>query len=144
LNKRVEGLHENLMGFTGDRSGMIWGQSLNPYLLLALLAVIVVSIPLWGFVPGWIRRSGEQSPYADSNISKERLKNIVLRLDRLSQLVDNARAENGGSEAPTPEMQKLIDETQNFISDARKELSRLSEKTVSVITEAEEDSRSMH
>jgi len=144
LNKQVEGLHDNVSGFIGDRSGLVWGQSLNPHVLIALLGVIAVSIPLWGLVLGWVRKTREQPSEAGSRISKERMENIFLRLERLSLLVDNARAEEGKAEAPTPEMQKLIDETQSFISDAREELSRLSEKTVPVITEAEEDSHSMH
>ncbi len=144
LNKRVEGLSENVSGHMGDRSGAIWGQSLNPYLLIALLGVIAVSIPLWGLVPGWVRKSREQPSDAGTMMSKERLENLVLGLDRLSLLVDNARTEEEQSEARSPEMQKLIDETHGFISDAREELSRLSEKAVPVVSEAEEDSRSMH
>jgi hypothetical protein len=119
VGRRVEGVNENLTGFVEDRSGMIWGHSLNPYLLIGLLVAMVVSVPLCAWFFG--RRSGSLVPEQDA-VPVSSMQSVSIRLNKLSDLVHKIGTDNEKSARPSPELERLMMETERLIHQARSEL----------------------
>lgn len=123
VGREVEGMNQSMTAFFSNTSGLIWGHSLNPYVLMALLVTILLSVPLFGAVYSRRRRreASVSHPVASSPATL-----LAKRLDDLSQLIEQMREQQKSPEA-TVEMKKLLDETERFIRDAQAELSHLSE-----------------
>jgi len=122
VGRSVEGMDENLTGFVKDRSGLIWGHSLNPYLLIGLLAAMVVSIPLCAWLFG--RKGGSQVPEQDA-VPISSMESFSIRLNRLSDIVHKIGTDNEKSSKPSPELERLMMETERLIDQARSELGSL-------------------
>lgn len=123
VGKTVDGLDRNLTGFVRDKTGVIWGHSLNPYLLAVLLIAMAVSIPLWGWF--FATRFRPATPLQQELFGRDE-PSLAGRLDKLARLVEKIRTENGKSVTPPPELQKLMEETEQLILEARIELAQLS------------------
>lgn len=119
---RVEGMNKNLTGFVKDRSGLIWGHSLNPYLLIGLLAAIAASVPLCVWFFG--RRNGSQVPEQHA-VPISSMESFSARLNKLSDIVHQIGTDNGKSIRPSPELERLMMETERLIDQARSELGSL-------------------
>ncbi|HMK35495.1 MAG TPA: hypothetical protein VK463_10535 [Desulfomonilaceae bacterium] len=122
VGSSMEGLNRNVQEFVQDRTGLIWGHSLNPYVLTGLLAIIVVSVPLctWRFY-----RNRPESPAA-SEISDANL-GFSDKLDRLSEIMETIRSGDTSCSAG-PELRHLMEKTERLIDEARMELTMLSER----------------
>jgi len=122
VNRQVEVIDRSLAGFFGDKSGLIWGHSVNPYLLLSILAAIACSIP--AFVWVFSRKQATKPP----DVYQRPLPSdaFASRLDRLSGLVDRMLAEERHCPDTDPQLVRLMQETERLIHDTRKELAQLS------------------
>lgn len=122
VSTQVEGLNRNVQGFVEDKTGLIWGHSVNPFVLIGLLAVIAVSVPCWGwfFV---MNRTGTPAVKALPVVGR----GFEETLDRLSRTMEKIRQEDGKCSSNS-DLQHLMEKTERLIDEARLELVYLSEK----------------
>lgn len=137
VDRKVSALDKNFTGFVGDKSGLVWGHSLNPYVLIGLLVAILGALPL--SIRYVVKRHRLRSPTQEASLGAED-DSFTGRLDKLSQLVEKIRFEEGRSESPGPELRRLMDETERLIREARSDLAQISAAT-KVVTEDTEKSR---
>jgi hypothetical protein len=124
LNRQVGGLDKGLSGLFGDKSGLIRGGALNPYVLMAILAVIACSIPVWLWV--FARRGPEPCADQQEPIATP-CDGFTDTLNRLAGLLDKALAADSNSTPHGPELRKLMEETEKLIEEARTELAWLAQ-----------------
>ena len=122
VGRKVSRLDENVTGFVQDKSGLIWGHSVNPYLLLVLLAVLLVSVPVCGYF--FARRSSAGETQAGDRFP-DATDAFGTKLDQLSLLLESIRHEQGQAEAVGPDIARLTQETERLISEARAELAQI-------------------
>ena len=93
-----------------------------------MLVAIAASIPLCGWIFGKIRQERElrQELYAELG----QLDGFSLRLDRLHGLPRKIRVAEDPSDKPSPELRKLVEETERLIAETRAELALMSSGTV--------------
>ncbi len=122
VDNGVKGIAAGAEKFFNDRSGWIWGHSLNPYLLMILLTIIAVSLP----AVGWLlyKRRSDFEPPAEELLLME---SFTRRLDNLSELVEKLRADEA-SAITNSELRRIMEETERLINDARSELGAVSEQ----------------
>lgn len=125
VNKEVSGLalaldamSRTMLSFFYDTSGLIWGHSLNPYVTMALLVAILLSVPGCGMLFARRRRAREAARVSLATPAEQ----FSMKLDHLSKLMEQMREEQKFS-AASAEMQKLMEETERLIRDARADLS---------------------
>jgi hypothetical protein len=125
VGTRLEGLDQTVTGYIDDKSGVIWGHSLNPYLLLTLLIAGLVGVPAWLW--HFSRKAKLEAPHMTMQPDDSPLESFSCRLDRLSVLVEQISKEDQSPQPETkPELQKLIVETERLIREARQDLAKLS------------------
>jgi hypothetical protein len=122
VGAQVAAIDRNVQGFVQDKNGLVWGHSLNPYVLIALLVIAAVSVPLWGW---YYLRERHESPAIKESYHVGR--GFSEKLDRLSLIVEKIRDEEGRN-SENLELQKLMDKTERLIDEARMELVFLSGK----------------
>jgi len=123
VGSRVQGLDRNVTGFIEDTSGLIWGHSLNPFLLLGSLIALAVAIPSCG----WFFSKKERNVTAPSAALRDsRSENFSTRLDKLTLLVEKIRNEEVKSKEISPELWRLMHETERLINEARTDLAQIS------------------
>ncbi|MBI4962439.1 MAG: hypothetical protein HY913_04115 [Desulfomonile tiedjei] len=115
----VGNINNSLTGFVQDRTVLIWGHSLNPYLLLAALGLIAISIPLSGVLFSKVRKR-QESPLG--NAMPEGMEVFSKRLEDISELLERIRKEEGKEPRADAEIRRLMLETERVIADARAEL----------------------
>jgi hypothetical protein len=142
LSGRMEGLSGYLSGFVDDTAGIIWGHSLNPYVLIGLLVASAVGIPFWWLVIDRFRKPRSQTPGEVVGIARADLGELAVRLDRLAEAVSQAQSHGTASPDPSPDVAKLMDETQRFVTETREELSRLCQSRGDSDRGSESDSES--
>lgn len=142
VGTRLEGLDKNVNEYVRDRSGLIWGHSLNPYLLIALVSVVVVSIPVWRWV--FTRRRQEDEPVPEESPDLGPLQIFSLRLDRLHVLLEEIRSAERSAERPGPELQKLLEQTESLIERTRAELAVLSGATAPCLEQSVKNPEELH
>ncbi|MDQ7782045.1 MAG: hypothetical protein RDU20_04150 [Desulfomonilaceae bacterium] len=120
VGTQVKDVNGNLTGFVHDRSGLIWGHSLNPYLLLGVLVAMVASFPVCAWFFGR-RREAPAAPHRDALLDSP-AESFLIRLTRLSELVGKIGADTRKSGRPSPELESLMMETERLIREARSEL----------------------
>jgi hypothetical protein len=120
VGAHVEGLNHSVQGFVQDTTGLIWGHSLNPYVLMALLAIVALSVPWWGW---YYFRNRPESPAIQEEYHEG--DGFSDKLDKLSRMVERIR-DGDGRYRENPELQKLMDKTERLIDEARIELIFLS------------------
>jgi hypothetical protein len=117
-NGRMESVAQQFMSFVQDKSGLIWGHSLNPYVLALLLGIILLAIPAcsWFF---W-RRNNSPVPAEEIAVPVE-------------AELPGIPADQGEHDEPVlcepinryifvgPELKKVMDETERMIAAARHE-----------------------
>ncbi len=119
VGSRLDGMNKNLTGFVEDRSGIIWGHSLNPYLLIALLAAVAASVPVCVWYFG--KKRGSAVPQQEA-VPDSPMESFSLQLNKLSDLVHKIGNNNGTTEKPSPELERLMMETERLIRQARMEV----------------------
>lgn len=123
VDRKIEVLDKNLNGFVGDKSGLVWGHSLNPYLLATLLLALLAAIPLsFRYI---VKRHRLKFPPFKAQLEIED-DSFSGRLDKLSHLVEKIRFEEGKSQSHGPELRRLMDETERLIREARTDLAQFS------------------
>ncbi|MBM3299244.1 MAG: hypothetical protein FJY85_04755 [Deltaproteobacteria bacterium] len=122
VGRSVHKVDTNLTSFVQDKSGLIWGHSLNPYVLLGLLAALAATIPL----SGWFFATRRRAQETREPLSASAMESFSVRLDGLSLLVEKIRKTEQEREKPTPELQELMLQTERLIQEARTELGQLS------------------
>lgn len=127
LGAHVEGIGEHISRSFMDRVGAIWGNAVNPYLLITLLVLTVVSVPVWILIMRKVTQTEGASADPATGVSSERLEALTRRLDTLAVLTDKAMTENGKDVRTTPEVRDLMQEAQRCITETRAELARLAE-----------------
>ena len=122
VGNRVEKIDASLTKFVEDTSGLIWGHSVNPYVLIVLLSVIMAAIPTstWLFA----RRSYAE-PSREARPPRFSAESFSTRLDRLHALVERIRGERTDHYRPSPELEKLMIETERLIREARSDLDHI-------------------
>jgi hypothetical protein len=126
VGTQVEDVDRSVKGFFGDRSGLIWGHSLNPYVLIGLLISVVVSMPLWGWL--LIRRTRTEQPLMpEAPFEEGTLQSCSKRLDDLHDLLEKIHTAEQPSAKPGPELRKLVEQTERVIQETRAALAILSQ-----------------
>lgn len=123
VGRTVERMDTSLTGFLGDTSGLIWGHSLNPYVLIAVLLGLAGLVPLCGWL--FAHKSRSRNPSQDKQ-SVTSMLSVAGRLDKLSDLLEKIGTSSGASEPRNPELKRLMVETERLIQEARTELGQLS------------------
>lgn len=129
VSGQVEGVNQSVTSFFQDKSGLIWGHSLNPYVLIAMLLVIAASIPVCGWLFGKIRQERDLRKELTAELGG--LDGFSLRLDRLHGLLERIRIAEEPSEGQRPELRKLVEETERLIAETRAELALMSRNPLS-------------
>jgi hypothetical protein len=120
---QLDAMSQTMLSFFYDTSGLIWGHSLNPYVMMALLLAILLSVPGFGVLFARRRRAqAAAAVYAEIPADQ-----ITKKLDDLSKLIQQMREEQKTSEASV-EMKRLMEETERLIRDARANLMLAEEK----------------
>jgi hypothetical protein len=122
VSKDLDGLNKTANDFIQNRSGLIWGHSLNPYVLISLLGFIIVSIPICAWL--LYKRRADIQPQLEEQIAAEA---FTRRLDDLSEIMGRLRAEDMNNMTDL-ELKRIMEETERLIQDARTELGVLSDK----------------
>ncbi len=122
VGKELDGLNTSANGFFQNRSGLIWGHSLNPYVLISLLALITVSIPACAWL--LYKRKPDFRPQLEEQIAAEA---FTRKLDNLSEIMGRLRVEEVNNMTDL-ELRRIMEETERLINDARAELGALSDK----------------
>lgn len=141
VDRKIAVLDKNVAGFVGDKSGLIWGHSLNPYLLAALLSALLIAIPL--SLRYVVKRNRSKSSPLQPELALED-DSFSGRLDRLSHLVEKIRFEEGNSQSTGPELRRLMDETERLIREARTDLAQISAATKVPAEEIEKNRERLH
>jgi hypothetical protein len=128
VSNQVEGVNQSVTGFFQDTKGLIWGHSINPYVLIAMLAVIAASIPACGWLFGRIRHERELRKELVAELGP--LDGFSLRLERLHGLLEKIRVAEHPSDASRPELRKLVEDTERLIAETRAELALMSQNPV--------------
>jgi hypothetical protein len=141
VDRKVAVLDKNISGFVGDKSGLIWGHSLNPYVLAGLLLAILGALPL--SIRYVVKRHRLKSPVSEAGLDVDD-DSFTGRLDKLSHLVEKIRFEEGRSQGPGPELRRLMDETERLIREARSDLAQISAATKIVAEDTEKSRERLH
>jgi archaellum component FlaC len=118
IKSQVEGIDQNTTAFINNPSGLVWGHSLNPYLLIFLLLLILVGT---GYT-SWVffrTRAVSEKPAIGVNQSDD----LSGSLDRLAQLMEHIRKEQ---KTGSGDLEMLMVQTEQLITEARSELECLS------------------
>jgi hypothetical protein len=126
VNRGVQAVDRNLNGYVNDKSGLIWGHALNPYVLMGLLAAAIVCGPLWALLSVRHIRKYTAGRTVASDKVIGRIEGVSERLDELSLLVQRLKAQSEGSNQAGNELKNLVDETDRLIASTRNELALLS------------------
>lgn len=134
VGSRMEKMDSILTTFVGDTSGLIWGHSVNPYVLIALLTVIMAAIPTstWLFAR---KRLAEASLVNKPPLSAA--ESLSVRLDNLHTLIERIRSHRTGQRSQSPELEKLMIETERLIRDARSDLDHIAPTMNAPVRKAE-------
>jgi uncharacterized protein YoxC len=119
---QVEHLDNSVTGFVQDTAGIIWGHSVNPYLLLGLLAIVLISVPVWGYF--YSRRSLPQETQI-VDVSKHPTDAFCSTLDKLTDVLESIRQEQGRSQTPGQDIARLLQQTERLLNEAREELAQI-------------------
>jgi uncharacterized protein YoxC len=142
VSRQAHDINTSLTGFVEDKSGLIWGHSLTPYLLLGLATLVAASVPIWGWFFSIKRRS--QQPSRSEVHADSTMESFVARLDRLALLVERIREVERESLKPSPELQQLMLEAERLIREARNELGQLSTNIKPVARDGETKFGALH
>lgn len=126
VNRGVKAVDRNLTGYVNDKSGLIWGHALNPYILVGLLAAAILCGPVWAFISvNYIKRyTAGRTVGSDTVI--DRIEGVSRRLDELSLLVQRLKAQSQDSTHDENELKNLVEKTDRLIASTRNELAILS------------------
>jgi hypothetical protein len=122
VSKGIDELSTNTNSFFTNKSGLIWGHSLNPYILITLLVCLMVSVPTCAWFI-YRQRIKDESPLEERSHAEI----FTRRLDTLSELMERIRTEELNIENGV-ELRKIMEETERLINDARSELGLLTDK----------------
>ncbi len=120
VGKQVQTLGDSFLGFVTQKSGLIWGHSLNPYLLLVLLIAVIAAVPLW--LAFFTSRSARNPKLMEIELSNS-LAEVTHRLEQLSQKLE--KFSESDVTRPVPSFDRLISETEILLVETRNELERL-------------------
>mgnify|MGYP005855969843 FL=1 len=115
VQTQVQKMDNSLTGFVDDRSGLMWGHSLNPYLLFGGILILIALVPASGWLFG--RKRSTEPAKSVARVSES----FSAKLDRLSTLVQDIRKE-GETDRPSAELERLMIETERLIREARLDL----------------------
>lgn len=116
VSGQVDGLNRKVTGFFQDRSGLIWGHSLNPYVLAALLLLVLLSVPIWGWF--FRRQHGSPAP-AEKGVADIAPRMIMYEGDRAIAGVRLFDRDEDRFLNARPELRKIMEETARLIDHAR-------------------------
>jgi hypothetical protein len=115
----VSSVDKNFGEFTGRGHHMFWGNSLNPYILIALLAIACLNLPVtfWLFtkLPGLLQSPQTVRPEQ----ANERLGDLERKLHGLSYALEKAKEQYETTGNDNSEYPQLLKETERFIANAR-------------------------
>jgi hypothetical protein len=141
VSREVSAVNHTLTGFIQDRTSLIWGHSLNPYVLLAALCLIAMSVPLSGLLFRKARKRYdsplEKAIPADKEFFSKRLEDI-------SQLIEKIRKEDEKEPRADAEIRRLMLETEQVIAHARAELDTWARRPEFETEEAGRVKRTLH
>ena len=129
VGNQVEEVNQSVTGFFQDKGGLIWGHSLNPYVLIGMLVVIAASIPACGWLFTRIRQERDLRKELTAELGT--LDGFSLRLDRLHGLLEKIRIAEEPSDAPsTGVAQTRGKQPKGLIAETRAELALMSRSPV--------------
>jgi hypothetical protein len=125
VSGQVDGLGRKVTGFFLDRSGLIWGHSLNPYVLAALLVMVLLSVPIWGWF--FRRKHGSPAP-AEKGIADVAPRMVTFAAERATDRVRVYDPDKERFLKARPELRKIMEETGRLIDHARDNNGLISQK----------------
>lgn len=141
VGRVVDGMNHTLIGFVRDKSSLIWGHSLNPYVLLAALLVIAISIPLSGFI---FKKGNKRNYHEHEQTVPAGMESLPKKLKDLSEVIEKIRTQDKNEQRVDTEIQRLMLETQRLIEDARAELAAWSQSRESEAQDGGGVKRTLH
>ncbi len=127
--KRLEQMDKRFAGWFETRGRLIWGNSLNPYIVLGLLVIACVNIPLAMWVVRRLSSGGTVRPALLPAQADGRLAVLERRLDELAETLSKARTEVQEPAELRAEWEKLVVATERFVEEAKRELAGISAAT---------------
>jgi hypothetical protein len=115
---RMESIAQQFTRFFQDKTGWIWGHSLNPYVLALLLVSILFAIPVCSWL--FSRRSNSSAPAEETSVPEE-LKSAEIPPDRVNPDESACCDPMNRYIFVGPELKKIMDETERMIDAARHE-----------------------
>jgi hypothetical protein len=141
VGRVVDGMNHTLIGFVRDKTSLIWGHSLNPYVLLAALLIIAISIPLSGFI---FKKGNKVNYHEHEQTVPEGMESLPKKLKDLSEVIEKIRNQDEDEQRADTEIQRLMLETQRLIEDARAELAAWSQSRESEDQDGGRVKRTLH
>jgi len=143
VSTQVEEVDRSVKGFFGDQAGLVWGHSLNPYVLLGLLISVIVSMPLWAWA--FLRWRRTQQPFVQETPFEEgTLQSCSRRLDDLHDLLKQIHTAEQPPARPGPELRKLVEQTERVIQETRAALAILSQSTAQYPEQIDRNPEDLH
>lgn len=121
VGKNVRDMSAGLNTYIGDTEGLVWGHSLNPYVLLGLLLVTIATVPVWIWI-GTARLREEPAWTASLRMSPEEEATLRRRLDELTESLEKLKLEDAETRRSGSELFHFVEETERFIRETREEL----------------------
>lgn len=108
---KVTGMEREMTGFFQDKSGLIWGHALNPYVLLAVLFIIVASVPLcsWFFTG---RRRSREPMHSEAKMEK------AIQTARRTSVTDRNPSRDSIDPEISPELRRVMELVERSIEKA--------------------------
>jgi hypothetical protein len=142
VGRQVEDVNQNVYEYVQDRSGLVWGHSLNPYVLVVLLVSIAAGVPACGWFFAKARKHEEPRQEEAPDLGSFEV--FSLRLDRLHLLLERIHSSDDSSPLPRPELRKLVEETERLIEETRAELALFMHSTDGQYDDGEKNPESLH
>jgi hypothetical protein len=111
---QVDGLNQRVTGFFQDKSGLIWGHSLNPYVLGLLLLLVLLSIPVLGWI--LIRKHPPRATAEQALVEVHSAIPTPLSAPSETFVLE---PDNDQYLKARPELRKIMEETERLIDHAR-------------------------
>ena len=126
----VSKVEKNFGRFTDRGPHMIWGNSLNPYVLLGLLAFACLNLPFTFWLFTKLSEKLHRPQTIRPNKANERLGDLEQKLRKLSATLEKTKEYFEASGSDNGEYKQLLTETEKFLENAQSDITEISKAIV--------------